>query len=572
MNEFRFSGMQAMQASLENIRVIRADHLPIVAAFCRRVGLVETINRVVPTNMEVDVGTTMLALVLDTLSGRSPLYRLKEFFEHQDSEQLLGLDLPATALNDTTVGRAMDAVFEVGAEKVFNSVAFEAAKGFPLDMQVTHFDTTSISVWGDYDICDDSGDMLNITHGFSKDHRPDLKQFLIKMLCVGRNIPILASCEDGNASDKRLNTDILNRISDHMGKFGLAPGAFLYVADSAFVTEDNLKAVGKNTFVTRLPFSYKAAGQVVTEAITEGIWQEIGTLNQTACPSKHPAARYKVAEQKVSLYEREYRAIVVHSTAHDKRRLKRIEREIGESKAAVRKIVADQAKREYFCQPDAEKAAAALRQAGTHLHGIEASVKQKVRYARGRPRKDGSRKISSVRYLVEAKIVENKENLEKKREESGCFVLLTNVPKEGKTAKSGQDLLEAYKDQHGIERNFSFLKDPLIVNDLFLKLPHRVEVLGAVLLIALLVWNLIEHVLRQYVIKSGQTLTGWDNKPTRRPTAFMMSTKFSGLQFLKANGQRQLLTRLDPIQLRYLNALKLSTRHLLEPSHPPDWG
>lgn len=36
--------------------------------------------------------------------------------------------------------------------------------------------------------------------------------------------------------------------------------------------------------------------------------------------------------------------------------------------------------------------------------------------------------------------------------------------------------------KNGIERNISFLKDPLIVNDLFLKKPERIEVLGAILL------------------------------------------------------------------------------------------
>jgi hypothetical protein len=31
---------------------------------------------------------------LDTLSGRSPLYRLEEFFAHQDTELLLSLLIP----------------------------------------------------------------------------------------------------------------------------------------------------------------------------------------------------------------------------------------------------------------------------------------------------------------------------------------------------------------------------------------------------------------------------------------------------------------------------------------------
>ena len=59
-----------------------------------------------------------------------------------------------------------------------------------------------------------------------------------------------------------------------------------------------------------------------------------------------------------------------------------------------------------------------------------------------------------------------------------------------------QQLLRLYKSQSGIERNFGFLKDPVIVNSIFLKRPHRIEALGLVLLIALLIWRLIERCLK----------------------------------------------------------------------------
>jgi len=52
-------------------------------------------------------------------------------------------------------------------------------------------------------------------------------------------------------------------------------------------------------------------------------------------------------------------------------------------------------------------------------------------------------------------------------------------------AHSPTDVLMAYKEQQGIERNFGFLKDPLIVNDIFLKRPDRIEVLGFILLTSL---------------------------------------------------------------------------------------
>jgi hypothetical protein len=80
----------------------------MIKAYADQLGLVSLINHDVPTEMDVDAGTVVLGLVLDTLSGRSPLYRLEEFFAQQDTALLLGQALPAQALNDDTVGRVLD--------------------------------------------------------------------------------------------------------------------------------------------------------------------------------------------------------------------------------------------------------------------------------------------------------------------------------------------------------------------------------------------------------------------------------------------------------------------------------
>jgi len=80
----------------EEIEVSDVHHLTIVRAFAERIDLVNTINQLVPSNMEVDPGTVVLAMVLDTLSGRHPLYRIDSFYEHKDIELLLGRALDFT--------------------------------------------------------------------------------------------------------------------------------------------------------------------------------------------------------------------------------------------------------------------------------------------------------------------------------------------------------------------------------------------------------------------------------------------------------------------------------------------
>jgi transposase len=132
------------------------------------------------------------------------------------------------------------------------------------------------------------------------------------MLCVDRNIPIMGTTEDGNASDKTLKNELLGGISRHMARRGLEPGAFVYVADSAFVTPDNLQKAQDNNvkFITRLPATYKECARAIAEAIAADDWIDFGTLNKTRATLKRPAAEYRGYETTVELYgqPRELRA------------------------------------------------------------------------------------------------------------------------------------------------------------------------------------------------------------------------------------------------------------------------
>jgi hypothetical protein len=56
-------------------------------------------------------------MILDTLSGRSPLYRLEEFFTHQDTALLLGKAVPPEAFQDDTVGRVLERLYATGTMK-----------------------------------------------------------------------------------------------------------------------------------------------------------------------------------------------------------------------------------------------------------------------------------------------------------------------------------------------------------------------------------------------------------------------------------------------------------------------
>jgi transposase len=377
----------------------------------------------------------------------------------------------------------------------------------------------------------------------------------------------LGTTKDGNASDKTLNNELLTTISKHMADHGLSPGAYVYVADSAFVTEDNLKKADANQtwFLTRLPATYNECGRVIQDAVTKDQWVDIGPLAEGSSSAKRPAAHYRAYDSTVELYGKTYRAIVVHSSAHDKRRHKRIDRLLKKDRKQLEDACKKATTTAYYCHEDAQAAGEKLiRNSGCRYHQLQIQIEKVPKYPRGRPPKDKPREVLRYEYQLITTIRQDDEKVTPLRDQAGCFVLLTNLLDQQADWPS-RELLSLYKSQIGIEKNFSFLKDPVIVNSIFLKKAERIEVLGLVLLVSLLIWRLMERTMREYVQANDCTLPGWVRRRTKKPTAFMMTTKFAQVMLVTIGGLRQLTKPLKPIQLEYLKALNITPDEFISP-------
>jgi len=552
----------------ESIRARDVKYLPIVSAYARTLGVVDEIDRLCGPKAGVSHGRVVLALILDALSGRTPLFRLPQAFAKLDTELLLGEETAAEKLNDDAVGRTLDRVFKVGPGKVLTAVAMRAVKLFDLDTTHVHHDTTSQKVYGDYDLYgEDAHDQpFTITFGFSKDHRPDLKQLVHSLLCVDAGIPIYSRYENGNESDKTINRNVIPSMVERMKELG--QDNFLYVADSALVTEKNLALMDDWTsgfrFVTRLPASYKACGRAIAEAVSEGIVHDLGVLSQEPSTPKRKPAHYHGFETVVDLYGVWYRALVVHSDAYDERRIKKIERILEKDRSEMEHKARQEQKIEYACLPDAQAALSRLPKG--RFYEMRGQIEQEPVYAVGRPKADGTRKIKCTIYRLKLTIVPREKAIARARKEAGCFVLITNEPDEAAGGMSSKDLLIAYQDQHSVEQNFGFLKDPVFVNALYLKTPRRIEALGLVLVLALMVWRLMERTMRISLKHDESKVVGWNNRKTSRPTSFMMTTKFPSVIIIRTQTERFLAEPLNPMQERYPLILGLSPAVFTDPN------
>jgi transposase len=550
----------------EETRTLHAGFLPIISAYAARIGLVEEIDRLLHCEMEVSPGRVVLAMILDALTGRSPLFRLNLFFADKDVGLLLGEDIPVSKLNDDTAGRVLDRIAEVGTNVVLGAIAVRVVRGFSLDLSHAHQDVTSHKVYGDYDLYEEGHSQpFFITEGYSRDHRPDLKQLTHNLLCVDHGIPVFSKMMDGNASDKTINHRLIPEMAKRMR--GLGQELFIYVADSALITEENLALIDDwdsgFLFVSRLPRTYNECHYAIDQAIEADSWEEIGVISHEPETKNRKPASYRCFETVVTLYGITYRALVVHSDAYDARRQKTGDKQIAKEHDELAKLAKKSAKIDYACLPDAQAAAARIEPA--RFHELTLSIREKPQYQRGRPRADGTRKLKSMRYDVELGFAPHLPAIERLRREAGCFVLISNTLSEGSESVSARELLTIYKDQHMVERNFGFLKDPVFVNALLLKSPRRIEALGLVLILALMIWRLMERTMRLNLAASKSTITGWEKRQTSRPTSLMMTTKFIGVFLLVSSLHRRLAEPFTEIQIQYLQALEVTPNSFLNP-------
>jgi transposase len=218
----------------------------------------------------------------------------------------------------------------------------------------------------------------------------------------------------------------------------------------------------------------------------------------------------------VELHGTNYRAIVIHSTAHDSRRQKKIAKSLEASEKKIAKGLKGCIS-EFACEKDALKAIPTFGKASTNLHAVKANIVPVNVRKRGRPPKDGPAPTKVI-YKIEWEVSEKKSEVDRIKNEAGCFVLITNAPSAGEASFSVRDVLKTYKGQYGVENCFAFLKDPLVTNDIFLKKPSRIDALGMVLVISLLVWRLMERSMRVYVEETDQAMPGLNKQKTKRPT------------------------------------------------------
>lgn len=556
-----------MEVSEDVCKTESLGHLGLVAATIQELGLVNKINQRLPLEMEkggkISHGHRSAALLLNGLGYTTrTLYLSPHFFENKPLDLLLGIPASYEDFNDDMLGRHLDEIATYGTTKLFSEVMYEVCLEQGLLQGHYNLDSTSLSLYGDYANYPDASPLPLL--GYSKDHRPDLKQITVTLTQVSEaNIPIWYEALDGNSSDKKSFQETLILIKQFQSSLKDMPDNIPFIVDASFYTPPSLKELNNVTWLTRVPGNYKEAQKWLTRADESIEWEQIDKYN-------------KLYNFTITHEDIEQRWTLVDSVKGREKAKGTFYKKLDKAYENRSKALWHLCNEVFFCQSDAEKAmkkfAKTLKYHELHYHIVPIMKYQ----SRGRPSKDTPREcvgyscqatLSSALYLINTEI-----------ERLGRFILATNeVDAELLSAK---DMLSQYKSQTHVERGFRFLKaDEFELNHIFLKNPSRIDALMMLMTLCLVVYNFAQYRLRQTLAHEDTVVPNQLGKPIKKPTLrwiYQLMSSITVLCLWDKQNQRWVkkicnLKKIHKIILYYYSPQALELYGLSKSIPPPEY-
>jgi transposase len=520
------------------------DHLGLVAGIFDELGIGEVLDQATQQDPEmriVTVGNAVKAMVLNGLGFvNQQLYLVPMFFQHKPIHRLIAPSIDATHLNDDTLGRALDTLYEAGVTELYSLIAVTAAQRLGLTPTFAHLDSTSFHVDGRYNSAEEpDAQVIHITRGYSRDHRPDLNQVMLDLIVDHQaGIPLLMKPLSGNTSD---TSDFGQVVSQHLQQLHLTYGTTYLVADSALYSEENLQKLAhtQSTWITRVPATLTAAQAALADVIPETMEPLLEGYRYHVLASTYGG----VAQRWVLIYS-DHRQPQAQRTV-DKYLLQRSTDEL----KAFQKLC----RTAFACEADAQQALATFTH-GLHVTTLpEVTLRALPRYRkRGRPAQGDP--PAQVVYQLEGALASSLSTRAALVAQQSCFILATNELDD--TQLPAQAVLEGYKGQKHVERGFRFLKDPrFLASSLYLKKPERIMALLMVMTVCLLVYAALEYRIRKALKDQEATFPNQKGQPIQNPTARWVFHYFVGIHVLSIPGQWPIVINLTEEHQQLLQLL-----------------
>ena len=519
------------------------DHLGLVAATISQLGIVEKIDNHMPMTQGAKTthGERAMAMILNGLGFMDDrLYLFPKFLANKPVARLFGKELCAKDFNDDALGRFLDAVHAYGENKLFSEIAFPIALKYKLLSKSAHFDTTSLTVYGEYEeevaqsdeekaapakVIDpiDRLDLSNQSqpaYGHAKNKRCDLKQMTLLLATTGKSgFPVWMESHSGNASDKKTLEEAASRMQKFCNALADAPATLLYVGDSAMYA-NAVKQGGDLLWLSRVPENMKISQVLLHQ--TDVAWVEL-----------EEGYKIQVTEQEYGGMKQRW--ALMYSEQAYLREMATLEKNIQKEKKEMEKKLWHLDNQSFGCEKDIKKVLNPLIKK-LKYHQVEYSIETILGHkTQGRPRKseDGSLPEKIVTgYALKSRLLSDEEAISQERLSKGRFILATNQLDQQTFPDNA--ILSTYKEQSGTESGFKFIKDNAFeVDSIFLKNPGRISALMMVMTLCLMVYGFAQYFLRKQLKEHSDTLPSQSGKETDNPSMKWVYRLFHGVHVLK---------------------------------------
>ncbi|MFM6374235.1 MAG: IS1634 family transposase [Microcystis panniformis] len=519
-------------SQIAKIEIKNIDHLGIVAGLIDEIGIVEIINNKlgIDPREKISAGTVVKAIVLNGLGFVSrPLYLFSQFFEDKATENLLGEGVKSDYINDDKIGRVMDELYKYGLNNIFIEIVLFVIKKFKIETKYSPLDATSFHLQGKYEDEDKKNKEeeiikerpIIITKGYSRDHRPELKQCVLDLITSSDgDIPLFMRAADGNEADKAVFAKILLEFKKPINSDSIM------VCDTALYSQENLQLIQDLKWISRVPMTIKKAKELVRNVEIEEI-EEIDAEEK----KKRIALKlegYKWKEEIVNYGGVKQIWLIVESEKRQKSDLEKLEKKLKKEEIQVEKLLKE-LKRKEFANP--EQARYKLKGINKKLNFLKIEEIEII---------ESQSKQKKTVYKIECMIHQKAEEIAIRRKEAGRFILATNLVDKEKLQP--EEILKNYKNQQSCERGFKFLKDPLFFADsFFVKNPERIETMLFLMSLCLLVYNLGQRELRNELKRLKTGVKNQLNKLTSSPTLRWIFQCFQGIHLVTLTGVKQIV-------------------------------
>src|SRR2546421_11165830 len=384
----------------------RLDHLGIVAGVCQEIGLAAWLDAQDPSNrQQVSVGTATVAMILNGLGfSNRQLYLVPQYFANKPIEHLLGAGIHAEMLNDDCLGRTLDWLYAHDPTKLFAGIASRARQIFGIAARQVHVDTTSFSVSGAYssagepvqepdkaaETMEAETTLIAITYGYSRDHREDLKQWMLSLATThDGDVPLFLRPLDGNSSDKEhLRAAVKEVMAQLREQVPEEQEQRMAIFDSGGYSEANMKSYNDANiwWISRVPETSTVAKSALEEVDEQ--WQALSD----------GSGEYVV--RTMDLPQGRERWVIVRTHAQVQAAKERMEKQVKKTQQEWEKRLWHLSNQAFACENDAQQAwKEALKGKPSWLLATFTWKQQGQYQQRGRPKKEAP-PDQTVWYLV----------------------------------------------------------------------------------------------------------------------------------------------------------------------------